>query len=359
MKVLAVDDDTIVLELLQESLGIFGHTETITATSAQMALGILKGGQTRIDCFVLDIQMPEMDGIELCKKIREMRHFARAPIIMLTAMSQPEYVERAFSAGATDYLTKPFNFLELAFRLRMAERLVSEIRRASDGQGELARMRRLMGTPAMPTLDHPIEITGVDGAIGYSAFENYIMQLSRSSQFLSSIFAVEIADIHKIHATASANEYIYVLHSVAKAIASAMPGAGSLVAYRGSGVFVCATNSRASASVDDIASGIDQYLRVSQDRECRGRKIKVIVGERTSIGALSRFRALQSIHRAIVNLSKAGGKSDTFFAAAPVQGFGPTSAAAELLDPDDFEDMLRENLMAEVRPARQEPAAPK
>ena len=360
MKVLAVDDDTIVLELLQESLKIFGHTETTTASSAQMALGILKGGQTRIDCFVLDIQMPEMDGIELCKKIREMRLYARTPIIMLTAMSQTEYVERAFSAGATDYLTKPFNFLELAFRLRMAERLASEIRKVSDGQGELARMRRFMGTPAMPALDHPFEITGVDGAIGYTAFENYIMQLSKGSQFLSSIFAVEIADIQKIHATASASEYIHVLHSVAKAIASAMPGVGSLLAYRGSGVFVCVTNSRTSASANDIATSVDQFLRVSQDRECRGRKIKVLVGERTSIGALSRFRALQSIHRAIVNLSKVGGRSgEVLGIAATIQGAGTPSVAADLLDPDDFEDMLRENLTAEVPDTYQEHAAPK
>lgn len=349
MKVLAVDDDTMVLELLEESLTIFGHTQTVTALSAEAALAILKGGQTRIDCFVLDIQMPGMDGIELCKRIREMRLYARTPIIMLTAMSQSEYVERAFAAGATDYLTKPFDFLELAFRLRMAERLASEIQRVSEGQGELAKMRRVMGTPAKPSIDHPVEIAGVEGAIGYTAFENYIMQLSRSSQFASSIFAVRIADIQKIHASASASEYIYVLHSVAKAIASNLNEEGSLLSYRGNGVFVCVSHHRAGTSSDDIRSGIDQFLRISQDRECRGRTITVSVGERASIGAISRFRALQSIHRAMVNLEKLDGKKGAIFGStAGVQRAGADPVAADMLDPDAFEDMLRDTLTSEV-----------
>jgi CheY-like chemotaxis protein len=360
MRVLAVDDDTMVLELLQESLTLFGHSETMTAISADAALGILRGGQTRIDCFLLDIQMPGMDGIELCKKIREMRIYARTPIIMLTAMSQPEYVERAFAAGATDYLTKPFEFLELAFRLRMAERLASEIRKVSDGQGEIARMRRVMGAPASVSIDHPVEIVGVEGAIGYTSFENYIMQLSRSSQFASSVFAVEIADIQKLHASASASEYLYLLNSVAKAIASTMSEVGSLLAYRGNGVFVCVSHHRAGTSADDVRSDIDQFLRVSQDRECRGRRINVTVSERVSIGAISKFGALQSIHRAMASLGKAGNaKSEAFGRDAGIERARVNPSAAEILDPDDIEEMLRETLARDISPTHQDAPAQK
>ncbi len=349
MKVLAVDDDTMVLELLEQSLTLFGHSQTLTAPSATKALETLQGGRTRVDCFLLDIQMPDMDGIELCCRIREMRAYARTPIIMLTAMSQTEYVERAFAAGATDYLTKPFDFLELAFRLRMAEMLVTETHRVAQRQGELAKMRLIMGMPAMPRLDHPTEIEGVHSAISYTAFENYIMQLSRSSQFSSSVFAVGIADIEKIHASASASEYIHVLHSVAKAIANTLNEEGSLLSYRGNGLFVCVSHQRSNTTADDIRCGIDQFLRISQDRECRGRPITVSVGDRANFGAISRFGALQPIHRAIVNLGKSGGKSNpTFGGAARAKSVGSALVASAMPDPDIFEDMLRESLTSEV-----------
>ena len=67
----------------------------------------------RFDLIILDVMMPEMDGLEACMKIRE---FSNVPIIMLTAKSEDTDKLMGFECGADDYLTKPFNILELKAR---------------------------------------------------------------------------------------------------------------------------------------------------------------------------------------------------------------------------------------------------
>jgi DNA-binding response OmpR family regulator len=69
----------------------------------------------RVDLIVLDVMMPEVDGLEACMRIRE---FSNVPIIMLTAKSEDADKLMGFESGADDYLTKPFNILELKARVR-------------------------------------------------------------------------------------------------------------------------------------------------------------------------------------------------------------------------------------------------
>ena len=124
MRILSVDDDPIILELLVAVLASMGHTEVTTAESAVEAFEIIKNDPEPFDCFLLDIQMPEIDGIQLCKSLRFIPEYKRTPILMITAMSDKAYIERAFASGATDYVTKPFDIVELGARIKVAESLV-------------------------------------------------------------------------------------------------------------------------------------------------------------------------------------------------------------------------------------------
>ncbi len=123
MRILAVDDDTHILEILKAVLTDAGYDEVTTTPSPLDALEMVEKGDKRFDCLLLDIQMPEMDGITLCDRLRRIDGYASVPIVMLTAMAEREYVERAFKAGATDYLTKPFDVFEITARLRVAAKL--------------------------------------------------------------------------------------------------------------------------------------------------------------------------------------------------------------------------------------------
>ncbi len=70
MKMLAVDDDEVILDLLSLILEQEGHTDVVMSNSGEHALGVIDNTLSPFDCILLDIQMPKMDGIELCAKIR-------------------------------------------------------------------------------------------------------------------------------------------------------------------------------------------------------------------------------------------------------------------------------------------------
>lgn len=121
MKFLVVDDDPVILKLLIEILFGFGFEDVRSAQSGSEALRLISTERIPFDCLMLDVQMPEMDGIELCRAIRREPKYTSSPIIMITVMQDTDHIMRAFEAGATDFTVKPFNVRELIERIRVAE----------------------------------------------------------------------------------------------------------------------------------------------------------------------------------------------------------------------------------------------
>lgn len=110
-KVLVIDDDTTLLNLLKQSLGKAGY-QVITATNGLN--GLQKMYEEHPDLIILDVMMPRMDGWETCRRIREM---SQVPIIMLTAKDEEVDKIKGFDYGVDDYVTKPFSFAELTARV--------------------------------------------------------------------------------------------------------------------------------------------------------------------------------------------------------------------------------------------------
>ncbi len=112
MKILVVDDETLLVKGIRLNLQNEGY-EVITGSNGIEAV---QAAQTQSpDLIILDVMMPEMDGLEACTHIRE---FSQVPIIMLTAKADDMDKLMGFEQGADDYLTKPFNILELKARIR-------------------------------------------------------------------------------------------------------------------------------------------------------------------------------------------------------------------------------------------------
>lgn len=105
-RILVVDDDEMVLIALNELLKPEGY-EVHTALRGAEALERLN--QNEYDLLVLDIIMPEMDGLELCKRIREIEGYQKTPIVFLTAKSQEEDKVKGLEAGADLFLSKPIS----------------------------------------------------------------------------------------------------------------------------------------------------------------------------------------------------------------------------------------------------------
>ena len=112
MKILVVDDEALLVKGIRFNLQNEGY-EVITGSNGLAAVQLVQ--EQHPDLVVLDVMMPEMDGLTACSKIRE---FSNIPIIMLTAKTDDMDKLIGFDHGADDYLTKPFNILELKARIR-------------------------------------------------------------------------------------------------------------------------------------------------------------------------------------------------------------------------------------------------
>lgn len=105
-KILIVDDDELILIALGELLRPQGYE---VHTSARPAQALERLEKERFDLLVLDVIMPEMDGFELCRRIREKEIQKETPIIFLTAKSRDEDREKGLEAGANLFLSKPIS----------------------------------------------------------------------------------------------------------------------------------------------------------------------------------------------------------------------------------------------------------
>ena len=112
MKILVVDDEALLVKGIRFNLQNEGY-EVITGSNGLEAIKQVQ--EQHPDLVVLDVMMPEMDGLTACSKIRE---FSNIPIIMLTAKTDDMDKLIGFDHGVDDYLTKPFNILELKARIR-------------------------------------------------------------------------------------------------------------------------------------------------------------------------------------------------------------------------------------------------
>ncbi len=112
-KILLVDDEKDIVELLEEMLCKEGFKNIITAANGQEAVRLCRKNQP--DAVVLDIMLPDMDGIEVCKKIRE---FSLCPIMFLSSRNDDIDKILGLSSGGDDYVTKPFSPREVVFRIK-------------------------------------------------------------------------------------------------------------------------------------------------------------------------------------------------------------------------------------------------
>jgi len=114
-KVLVVDDDPEIVTFLSTLLELEG-IESSVATSAAAALEQL--AQARPDLVLLDIAMPDRDGIDLCKELKRDPRTAEVPVFVVSARPGKDVVERALAAGAEEFIRKPFENAELISRIR-------------------------------------------------------------------------------------------------------------------------------------------------------------------------------------------------------------------------------------------------
>ncbi len=122
MKILLAEDDPSFRRLLEEKLAAWGY-EVVVAENGKAALQILRSDDPP-RLAILDWMMPEMDGVEVCRMVRETERGLSTYILLLTSQQRDEDIAAGMEAGVDDYITKPFKHNELQLRLRAGRRII-------------------------------------------------------------------------------------------------------------------------------------------------------------------------------------------------------------------------------------------
>ncbi|MCR5665963.1 MAG: response regulator transcription factor [Eubacterium sp.] len=189
--ILFADDDASIREVLQLLLKSEGY-RTIEASSGAQLLDKMNED---VDLIILDVMMPELDGYETCKKIRE--SYA-TPILFLTAKSMEEDKEKGFTAGGDDYLVKPFSYSELTMRVNAMIRRYREY--GSKEQADQKDRIRLSGDIEIDLLAHAVMRNGKK--IKLTEMEYQILLLMASNK-------KEVFSVQQIYEAVWKEEYFY------------------------------------------------------------------------------------------------------------------------------------------------------
>ncbi|MGM0602638.1 MAG: response regulator [Bacillota bacterium] len=162
-KILVVDDEKHIRDLIKFNLDKAGY-EVLTAADGKEALKILN---SNIDLIVLDLMLPEIDGLEVCRRMRADKEVKNIPIIMLTAKGEEVDKILGLEMGADDYMTKPFSPRELTARIKAIFRRLSQMNTLDKFEEEIFEE----GNIQIDTARHEVRVSGKKISLTPKEFE--------------------------------------------------------------------------------------------------------------------------------------------------------------------------------------------
>lgn len=260
MRYLAVDDDPAFHFVLTKTMTHLGYQAPVCVMSADEALAWLADPQEHFDAILLDIQMPGTSGIEACRLIRDMPHRRDTPIMMITTMNGREYVDQAFAYGATDYLTKPINRIELQARLGMLDRLVKEQAHLRSLQFAMESMDDMQSFGF--AFEDAVALPKCGSLIEYLALENHLLTLSRLKLHAHTALAFQVVGSGSLFKRLDRMAFLDCMADVGSAIAACLKRQTFLLAYAGSGEFVAVLNRTEPVDMLELENELASELMV-------------------------------------------------------------------------------------------------
>ncbi len=268
MAIVIVDDTVFSLEVIKAFLKTAGYTDVITAKSAKELYQLVDGysdlGIVEIDLILMDIVMPDVDGIEACRNIKKREWLTDVPVIMVTATTEKENLEMAFSAGAMDFIKKPLEKVELLSRVRSALRLKHETARRKAREIELLEVTRQLQA-ANETLQSLSFLDGLTGIANRRHFDEGLLQESRRAMREKTPISLIMLDIDYFKAFNDTYGHLKgddCLKTVASLLKMTLKRPGDFVARYGGEEFAVVL-----PNTDDIgASVLAEELRASIER---------------------------------------------------------------------------------------------
>ena len=344
MRILVVDDEPVIVQVVTRFLTASTHHEPQSAFSAKTALEAISKAEEPFECFLVDIQMPKVDGIDLVRMIRETPGYANTPIIMLTAMREKRYLDRAFSAGATDYAGKPFDYDDLQRRLQDAQRLALAKDRRQN-QPVVAGALDGMGSGEKEiALDDPIALPDITAAVDYAEFENYARQLLRRQLFKATAIAFKIDEVDRLYHESTTAKFISRIRVAATAAEEVLLASGGILSYRGSGVFLCIPEKRLRVRRGELQTVLNERYQALHPARARAVS-RLVVGDQVPLSRGSDAHALDCLAKAVDSLEDQPARGGDFFGlpARLLRGRG-LNDEQKRLEKRAFEFLLRDSL---------------
>lgn len=254
MRILAVDDDPVILDLLKGSLTTCKGYELTCAASAEEAVQVIQKDPALFDCFLLDIMLPGDDGIKLCGDIRAEQEYRSTPILMITASREPGLMGRAFKAGATDFISKPLDGIELGARINSAGLLNESLLRERQAQHTLAEL-----TAQMQIQFEDIITPAAKGVTDLAALENDLLRMP-SGVYAMNLLSIDVMGLRGVLRTKGPRAFRYHLEQVAEAASEAQAGLNWKMAYVGSGRFLAVVMDRKRLNHAQLEARITDVL---------------------------------------------------------------------------------------------------
>ena len=227
MRILVLDDDPIQLELAGAALESCGYENVRKSSDVQGYLAQIERREEEFNLVLLDVLMPEVDGIEACRRIRQSVVGVDTSIIMMTARSDRNCIDQAFSAGADDYIIKPFDSLELSNRIA----------------GVLQRKAPTNKADRRSTLyqGETFDLSDCPGLISSGAMEAYLSALDKGRASLSMATAFQADEWSSATSDLSKDARKALICDLARIIQDELSQTSHVLAYFGDGAFVCIT----------------------------------------------------------------------------------------------------------------------
>lgn len=235
-RILIVDDDESLgaaVSLIFQAGGFGEVVHTAFAEDAYTLLGLDDDDaiEPRFDVILLDLMMPEIDGIEACARIRMTRRYRDVPILMFSGLNEIESLNQAFIAGANDFLSKPVKNIELLARVRSAMQLKRELDRRRAREAELLRGAR----KDMPTTADIVDLeTQLPGREAFAIAMRHAVENERSLALL----ALRLADVPTLRQEAGEDATRDLIRKAANIIEATPAPLGWLAFSHGAGLFI-------------------------------------------------------------------------------------------------------------------------
>lgn len=256
MNILIIDDSEnirLLLKYILESAGYEAIYHVKSAFEAFQLMGINNPSHTKIifDLILMDISLPEMDGIEACRRIKAEEKLKDVPVIMVTGRTDDINLQLAFEAGAIDYITKPVNKIEILARVHSALKLKQEMDRRKEITRQLKESNRKL--QLLSSLD---SLTKIANRRQFNKeFEKEWKLACRNEKPLTLIL-LDIDYFKNFNDTYGHQAGDECLQKIAKTLRSMIHRAGDLVARYGGEEFVIVLPFTSSKDAEKIAQNI-------------------------------------------------------------------------------------------------------